>query len=316
MHLFILRRLLQMVPILLGVSMILFIIVHSVPGDPYAYLFGPRVDPTLRERLMREQGFYDPLPIQYVRWLRTTLSGNLGYSLRSGQEVTALLADRIPNTLILAGSAFLLSIVVAVPIGVLSATRQYSIWDYGATAFAFGGISLPNFFAALLMIYLFAVQLRWFPMNQITTPGQPFRILDLLHHLFLPATSLALRDLAGYVRYTRSSMLEVLRQDYIRTARSKGLTQRVVVYKHALRNGLIPVVTIAGLNLPVLLGGTVVFETLFTWKGMGQLSFEAVGNRDYAVLMAVNLFFAVLVILGNLVADVLYAIVDPRIRYS
>lgn len=313
---FILRRLIQIVPILLGVSIILFIIVHSVPGDPYAYLFGPRVDPTLRDRLMEEMGFNDPLPVQYVRWLSTTLQGNLGYSIRSGQAVADMMADRIPNTLILAGAAFLISIIISVPLGILSATRPYSFLDYAATAFAFAGISLPSFFAALVMIYIFAVKLQRFPMNQITTPGAPFSLLDLLHHLVLPATALGLRDMAAYVRYTRSSMLEVLRQDYIRTARSKGLAEQVVIYKHALRNALIPIVTMAGLNLPILLSGAVVFESLFTWSGMGLLTFEAIGNRDYSILMAVNLFFTVLVILGNLAADVIYAVVDPRIRYS
>jgi len=313
---FILRRLIQMIPILLGVSIVLFVIVHSVPGDPYAYLFGPRIDPTLRDRLMEEQGFNDPLPVQYVRWLSATLQGNLGYSTRSGRAVADLMAERIPNTLILAGAAFFISIIVSIPLGVLSATRQYSFLDYAATAFAFAGISLPSFFAALVLIYIFAVQLRWFPMNQITTPGAPFSVLDLLHHLVLPATALALRDMAAYVRYTRSSMLEVLRQDYIRTARAKGLSERVVIYKHALRNGLIPVVTMAGINLPVLLGGAVVTERLFTWSGMGLLTFEAIGNRDYHILMAVNLFFAMLVILGNLAADVIYALIDPRIRYA
>lgn len=313
---YLIRRLLQMIPILFGVSIIIFFIVHSTPGNPYAYLFGPRVDPLMKEKLMREMGFYDPLPVQYYRWLMETLKGNLGYSVRTGTPVIEMMQSRIPNTLILTGSAFVLSLFLSIPFGVISATRQYSWIDYIVTSFAFMGISLPSFFAALLAVYLLAVKWPIFPMNGVITAGEPFRLLDMLYHLALPAVTLALRDMAGYTRYTRSSMLEVMRQDYVRTARAKGLAERVVIYKHALRNGLIPIITLLGFSLPGLFGGTIIFESIFAWPGMGLLSIEAVGNRDYAVLMVVNMFFAVLVILGNLVADILYAVVDPRIRYS
>lgn len=313
---YVIRRLLQTIPLLLGVSVIIFIIVHSTPGNPYAYLFGPRTDPTQKQKLMEAMGFNDPLPIQYVRWLKTTLSGNLGYAIRSQRPVTELLGQAIPNTLILTGSAFLLALLLSIPMGVLSATRQYSLLDYAVTTFAFIGISLPSFFSALIMVYFFAVRWPIFPMNGITTPGQPWSLVDLLYHLILPAVTLGLRDLATYMRFTRSSMLEVMRQDYVRTARAKGLAERVVVYKHALRNSLIPVITLLGFSLPGLFGGAVLIETIFSWPGMGLLSFNAVGNRDYSILMATNMFFALLVILGNLVADVLYALVDPRIRYS
>lgn len=313
---YILRRLLQTIPILLGVSIIIFIIVHSTPGNPYAYLFGPRVDPTMKARLMEEMGFNDPLPIQYVRWLGETLKGNLGYSIRSQQPVTELLAKAIPNTLILTGTAFIIGLLLAIPIGVLSATKQYSGVDYSVTAFAFIGISLPSFFSALLMVYFFAVRWPIFPMNGITTPGQPWSLVDLLYHLALPALTLGLRDMASYTRFTRSSMLEVLKQDYVRTARAKGLSERIVIFKHALRNGLIPVITLLGFSLPSLFGGAIITETIFSWPGMGLLSFSAVGNRDYSILMTTNMFFAFLVIMGNLVADILYAVADPRIRYS
>lgn len=314
---YLVRRLLQMIPILFGVSIIIFIIVHSTPGNPYAYLFGPRVDPMIKEKLMREMGLYDPLPLQYLRWLWETLQGNLGYSIHTGTPVIDMLKSRIPNTLILTGSAFALSLLLSIPLGVISATRQYSWADYIATTFAFLGISLPSFFAAMLAVYLLAVKWQLFPMNGIVTAGaKGFQLSDMLYHLVLPAVTLALRDMAGFTRYTRSSMLEVMRQDYVRTARAKGLAERVVVYKHALRNGLIPIITLLGFSLPGLFGGTIIFESIFAWPGMGLLSIEAVGMRDYAVLMVVNMFFAVLVILGNLVADVLYAIVDPRIRYA
>jgi len=313
---YVLRRLLQTIPILLGVSVILFIIVHSTPGNPYAYLLGPRTDPKMRQELMDRMGLNDPLPVQYVRWLKTTLSGNLGYSIRSQRPVTEMMAQAIPNTLILTGSAFLFGLLLAIPIGVVSATRQYSAGDYAVTTFAFMGISLPAFFSALIMVYFFAVKWPIFPMNGITTPGQPFSMWDLLYHLILPTITLGLRDMAAYTRFTRASMLEVLRQDYVRTARAKGLAERVVIYKHALRNGLIPVITLLGFSLPGLFGGAIITETIFSWPGMGLLSFTAVGNRDYSVLMATNMFFAFLVIMGNLLADILYALVDPRIRYS
>ncbi|HYF95787.1 MAG TPA: ABC transporter permease [Symbiobacteriaceae bacterium] len=313
---YILRRLLQTIPILFGVSIIIFIIVHSTPGNPYSYLFGPRVDPKLKEKMMVEMGFRDPLPMQYVRWLQTTMTGNLGVSLRTGKPVTELIGDAMPNTLWLSTTSFTLGLTLAIPIGVISATRQYSALDYGVTTFAFMGISLPSFFAALLMVYFFGVKLRWFPMNGTLSPGKTFAWGDYLNHLVLPAVTLALRDVAGYSRFTRSSMLEVMRQDYVRTARSKGLAERVVIYKHALRNGLIPVITLLGFSLPALFGGAIIVETIFTWNGMGKLGLEAVNNREYGILMAVNMFFAIMVIVGNLVADVLYAIVDPRIRYS
>ena len=313
---YLVRRLLQMIPILFGVSIVIFIIVHSTPGNPYAYMFGPKVDPAVKEKRLREMGFYDPLPIQYLRWLKQTVSGNLGYSVHSGVPVIDLLKSRIPNTLILTGSAFVLALVLAIPIGVISATRHYSWIDYTVTSFAFMGISLPSFFGALVAVYLLAVKWPVFPMNGITTPGEPFRLTDMLYHLVLPATSLALRDMAGFARYTRSSMLEILRQDYVRTARAKGLPERIVVYKHALRNGMIPIITLLGLSLPTLFGGTIIFESIFAWPGMGLLTIEAVSRRDYAILMSVNMFFALLVIIGNLIADILYAVADPRIRYA
>ncbi|MFZ5822869.1 MAG: ABC transporter permease [Bacillota bacterium] len=316
MRQYITRRLLQTIPILLGVSVIIFIIVHSTPGDPYAYLAGPRADPALRAKMREEMGFNDPMYVQYYRWLKKTVSGDLGFSYRTGRPVTEMMGEAIPNTLILTGTAFLIGLTLAIPIGVASATKQYSLLDYGVTFFAFVGISLPGFFSALIAIYFLAVKYPIFPMNQMYTPGGDKSFLDLLHHLILPAVTLGLRDMASFARFTRSSMLEVLRQDYVRTARAKGLAERVVIFKHALRNGLIPVITLMGFSLPFLFGGTVIFETIFTWPGMGRLAFEAVGNRDYSILMAVNMFSALLIIAGNLVADVLYAVVDPRIRYS
>jgi peptide/nickel transport system permease protein len=313
---YILRRLLQMIPILIGVSILMFAVIKATPGDPFAYLAGPRVKKEQLEKMKEAAGLNKPLPIQYLNWVKETVKGNLGYSLRTGEEVSSLLKKRIPNTLLLTMTAFVIGVGLAIPIGVVSATRPYSLVDYTATTFAFMGISLPSFFTALIAIFFFAYTLRWVPPNQMTTPGEAFNIWDLLHHLILPATVLGLREIASYSRFTRGSMMEVMRQDYIRTARSKGVGERIVVYKHALRNSLIPIVTLFGFSLPDLFGGAIIFETLFTWPGMGQLTFDAVNNRDFPLLMVTNMFFAVLVIVGNLMADVLYVIVDPRIRYS
>lgn len=305
-----------MIPILIGVSILMFAIIKATPGDPFRYLVGPRANPAQIAKIREQAGLNKPLPIQYINWVKQTVTGNLGYSLRSGASVAEQLKTRIPNTLYLTVTAFVIGLALAIPIGVISATRPYSIVDYAATTLAFIGISLPSFFTALVAIYVFAYTLRWVPPNQMTTPGEPFQLLDFLHHLILPALVLGVRDIAGFSRYTRGSMMDVLRQDYIRTARSKGIKERVVVYKHALRNSMIPIVTLLGFSIPELFGGAILLETLFTWPGMGQLFFDAVNNRDFPVLMVTNMFFAVLTVLGSLVADILYAVIDPRIRYS
>lgn len=316
MRQYILRRLLQMIPILIGISILMFAIIKATPGNPFSYLAGPRVNKATIDRMVKEAGLDKPLPIQYINWVKETAKGNLGYSLRTGEEVKTLLKKRIPNTLILTLTAFVIGIGLAIPIGVISATRPYSLIDYVATTFSFVGISLPSFFTALIAIFVFAYTLRWVPPNQMTTPGEPFNLWDLMHHLILPATVLGLREIAAFSRYTRASMMDVMGQDFIRTARSKGINERLVIYKHAFRNSMIPIITILGFSLPGLFAGTFVFETLFTWPGMGQLGVEAVNNRDFPLLMVTNMFFAVLTVLGSLVADVLYVVVDPRIRYS
>lgn len=315
---YVIRRLLQMIPLLLGISIIVFGVMHSAPGNPVAQMaFGTRTDPEFKAKRIRELGLDQPLPVQYVKWLSHTLRGDFGESIRFRRPVSEMILERLPNTLTLTVTAEVMALLIAIPVGVISATRQYSAFDYTVSAAAFMGISLPSFFAALLAIYIFGVQLQWFPLSGTQTAGvtNP-TLLDRLHHLALPALTLAVRSVASYARFTRSSMLEVIRQDYVRTARAKGLQERLVVYKHALRNGLIPLVTLIGFSLPGLFGGAVLLEYIFVWPGMGQLSIEAVGNRDYPLLMATNMLFAVLVLLGNLVADILYAVVDPRIRYA
>ena len=284
------------------------------------------VDPTISaeaiERRIEQLGLDRPLLERYASWVRETVQGNLGYSTRyRGRPVTEIILSRVGPTMLLTFSSIFLSFIIAVPIGVISATRQYSKLDYTVVVGAIAGVSIPVFFLGIVLIWLFALQLGWLPVGGMMRAGARYPswfawAFDVLRHLILPLITLTAAGTARFVRFTRSSMLEVVRQDYIRTARAKGLSERVVIYRHALRNSLLPVITILGLSLPFLFSGAVITEAVFAWPGMGTLIIEAVTTRDYSLLMGTNLFLAVLVILGNLVADLMYALVDPRIRYD
>jgi len=317
---YIIRRILQAIPILLGVSIIIFALTQAMPGDPLSHMMDPNITKEDLESAREKLGLNDPKYVQYFRWLGELLSGNLGFSTKYSKPVGDLIKERIGPTFTLSLLALTIALVFAIPIGVYSATKQYSKWDNLFTVFAFAGISIPVFFLALVLIWLFALQLQWFPSGGLTTPGVtyefPKNIFNMLYHLVLPSMTLALLYMASFMRYTRSSMLEVIRQDYIRTARAKGLSEKVVIYKHALRNALIPVITILGLSLPGMFSGALVTETIFSLPGMGTLSYNAVVQRDYPILMATNLMFAIWTIVGNLLADIFYALVDPRIRYD
>jgi len=313
---YIVRRLLQAIPIILGITVITFCIIHATPGNPFAHLVDPNISPDAIQQKLEQFGLNKPLPVQYYDWLKEMGRGNMGFSIRFQRPVLEMILERMPATLALTLSALIFALIFAIPIGIISATRQYSVLDYSVTVFAFMGISVPVFFAALIGIYMFSLRLDIFPTGGMVTAGEPFAWGDFAHHLILPMIVLGLLQLASFMRYTRSSMLEVIRQDYIRTARAKGLAERVVIYKHALRNALIPVITMLGLSLPSLFSGAVVTETVFCWPGMGKMMVNAVWTRDYPLLMGLNLFMAVLTLFGNLLADVSYALVDPRIRYD
>lgn len=321
MGIYVVRRILQLIPILFGISVVLFLIMRLTPGNPFIYLIGPRTDPTAAMRLLEEMGYTAPLPQQYLNWLKDTASGNLGFSIRYGRPVTEMIAERLGPTLMLMGFSLGLAIVVSIPMGILAALRQYSVFDYSLNTLAFAGISVPSFFLGLLAMYVFSLKLQWFPLplqgvaGTVLARGE-FTLVDRLPYLVLPVLTLSVRDLAALTRFTRSSMLEVVRQDYVRTARAKGMAERVVVYKHALRNALLPIITLLGISLPSLVGGALIVETIFSWPGLGQMAYEAVISRDYPVIMTINLLFALAVLLGNLIADILYAVADPRIRYS
>jgi len=314
------RRTLLIIPMLLGISLISFSIIHLAPGSPAATILGPKaLDPAALERVNSNLGLDKPIYLQYLNWISSFSQGDFGVSIgiMPGKSVADLIKSRILPTLELTISALLLALLVAIPIGVISATRQYSTFDHLATIGAFSGISLPNFWLALMLILVFSVELGWLPSSGLIDPriNNP-TILDYIRHLLIPAFVLGTASMGGLVRFIRASMLEVLRQDYILTARAKGLSERRVLYKHALRNALLPLVTIIGMSIPGLLSGAVLVETVTGWPGMGRLAVNAVFARDYPIIMALVMIFSLLVILGNLIADIVYSYVDPRIRYE
>jgi len=312
---YLVRRLLMMIPILLGISVISFAIMYVAPGKPAVMNLDPTISVEARARQIEALGLNEPPHVQYVKWLRNVVTGELGTSFTRRLPVSQMILERLPNTLLLMAASALLAILIAIPIGVLSARKPYTALDYSVTFGAFLGLATPNFWLGLMLIMVFSVQLGLTPVGGVATLGADFSLLDRLRHLILPAIVLATADMAALTRYTRSSMLEVLHQDYIRTARAKGLRERTVVYKHGLRNGLIPVVTIIGLMLPTFVGGAVIVESLFSWPGLGKLFIDAVFERDYPVIMGITMLGAVMTVAANLLADVLYAVLDPRIEY-
>lgn len=313
---YIIRRVLLTIPVLIGISILSFGIVQLAPGEPTALMMDPEISAADREAFLDSYGLNDSIPVQYFRWMGEVLQGNLGYSLiYEGMPVTDMIFSRLPNTLLLMGVSSIIAMLIAIPIGVYSASKPYTITDYVFTTGSFIGVATPNFWIGLLMITFLSVQLGWFPSGGVATLNEPFSLLDRIHHLILPAIVLATADMASLTRYTRSSMIEVLDQDYIRTARAKGFKKNKVVYKHGLRNGLIPVITLIGLMIPSFIGGSVVTEKVFNWPGIGLLFLDATFQRDYPIIMAIVMVSAVLVVLGNLIADILYAVFDPRIEY-
>lgn len=311
-----------MIPMLFGVTMISFLIMNLAPGDPTSFYVDPLVgqnDPEMLAIVRKSLGLDKPLPVRYALWLGKTIKGDLGFSFISRRPVMDEIRSRIGNTLLLASVSMVISLVVGVLIGVWSAVNQYKMSDYVLTILAFIGVSMPSFWFAMMLILFLTGKLKLLPsvgMNSINVPPGFFnRFMDTLAHMVMPVLVMSLSSIARWARYQRSSMLEVIRQDFIRTARAKGLPQKKVIFKHALRNAAIPIITLLGMSLPGLIGGSFIIETVFGWPGMGRLGVNAIFNRDYPVVMGVTLFSSILVMVGNLAADVLYAVVDPRIRY-
>jgi peptide/nickel transport system permease protein len=308
-----LRRLIQAIVLLFIVSIVTFALIHSAPGGP-ALLSNPDLSRDQIARMSEQLGLNDPLPVQYGRWMGNLLQGDLGVSYNSITPVTSLLADRLPNTLLLAGTALIVSILVAVPLGVISAIRRNSMLDRVVTSFSFLGISIPVFWLGIMLIVLLSVQLQWLPSGGMSTIGEEFSIRDRIEHLILPVFVLSMANLAELTRYTRSGMVTVLGEEYIRTARAKGLAQKSVVLGHALRNALIPVVTIIGVLLPRAVSGAAITEAVFTWPGMGSLAVDAATTRDYPVVLGTTLTVATVVVASSLITDLAYGYLDPRIR--
>ncbi|MBC8263768.1 MAG: ABC transporter permease [Anaerolineales bacterium] len=313
---FLVRRLLQAIPTLWAVSMVMFGIIHLAPGGPMAmYAMSPNVDQAELDRIEERLGLNDPLPVQYVRWLKGMLVGDWGLSYKFGRQVTAVLGDRIWPSIQLVSASLIIALVFSVPLGVFSALYRNRFVQYIANAGAMLGVSVPTFWLGLVILLYFSVRIRIIPSGGMMTIGlEGFSLWDRLYHLLPPAAVLATMHLAGWSRYVRSSMLEVMDQDYIQTARSKGLAERVVIYRHALKNALLPLVTLVGLQGGRLIGGAMITEVVFAWPGMGRLLAESLSGRDYPVLMASFMMMSVLVVFGNLLADVCYGVIDPRIR--
>ncbi|MBP3041155.1 ABC transporter permease [Bacillaceae bacterium Marseille-Q3522] len=313
---YIIRRTLMAIPLLFGITVLSFLIMQMAPGDPQSLLIDPSLKPEDKAALAEKYGFNDPVYVQYGRWLGNMVQGDFGTSLiRRGVPVSEMIMNRLPNTLLLMISSTLIAFIIAIPFGIISAMRPYSKLDYTVTVTSFLGVAVPSFWFGIILIMFFSLNLAWFPVGGAATLNQPFSILDRLHHLILPAFVLAAGDTAALTRYTRSSMLDVLGQDYIRTAKAKGFKEKKVVVKHGFRNGMIPIITLFGLMLPNFIGGAAITESIFSWPGIGQLFIDAAFQRDYPVIMALTVISAVLVIIGNLLADILYAVFDPRIEY-
>lgn len=321
---YILRRLLESIPLLIVISLLVYALLMASPGNPLAQL---ERDPTISQadltRIAEQRGLNDPFLVQYGRWALAAVQGNFGTSMQTGRRVTLEILDRLPNTAYLVGTAFIVTLLVAIPIGVMSAMRQYSLFDHIVTAFTFMGISVPIFWFGLMLVLVFYVVLSnpltggpLFPSGGMYTTGLEHSLVNRLWHLVLPVTMLSATWVAWYTRFLRASMLDVLSQDYVRTARAKGVQERRVTYRHALKNAALPLITLIALDLPIIFSGALFTETIFAWPGMGRLFYQSALRRDYPVLMGIVMFTSALIILSNLLADLLYAYFDPRIRYQ
>jgi peptide/nickel transport system permease protein len=323
MRRYLIRRLLMMLPMILGISMLTFVILQLAPGDPatLSVNLNSKIDPGFITKLRSAYGLDQPVYVQYWHWLKGMLTLDFGNSFMDNRPVLTVIVERLPATLLLSGTSLLLLFLVAVPMGMMAAYHRGQWLDRFLTLFSFAGFALPSFWLALMLMLIFGVQLGWLPVSGMTSVGAEFmpwyeRVWDTLLHLFLPLLVSTYGGLASISRYARTSMLEVIRQDYIRTARAKGLSETRVLFRHALPNALIPIITMMGLSLPALIGGSFIIESIFAWPGMGRLGFEAIMSRNYTLVMGIGIISAFLTLLGNLLADIGYALADPRVRYD
>lgn len=311
------RRVLQAIPLLIGVSVIGFGLMHLAPGGPLAvYTLNPTITAQDIERIKIIFGLDQPVHVQYLKWATGMFSGNWGYTFFGGRPVLWVIVERLPATMLLMGSALSIAILLGITVGMIGAARRYSVWDYLATSGALVALSFPTFWFGLMAIFVFAVDLRWLPSGGMYELGEEGNVVDLLRHLILPTLVLALVITATYSRYARSSFLEVLHQDYMRTARAKGLRPRERLFRHAFPNAVKPLIALLGTDLPVLFSGALVTESIFGWPGMGRLFVDALTMKEYPILMGMIMFTAFFVILGNLLADIAIALLDPRVRLA
>ncbi len=317
---YILRRILQAIPILFLLSIVMFGLIRLLPGGPDAVFLNPNLDEQGQANLRASFGLNDPLPIQYLKWLKNALTGNFGSSFATSQSVSTVLKDHFPLTLELFATALVVALIISIVVGTLSATRQGTITDYILTALSYVGIAMPIFVLGLFLQGIFGVSLHWLPTSGTATLGVSYNWFngawDHLLHLLLPMTALAITFLARWSRYMRTSMIDVIKQDYMRTGRAKGVVPVPLLFRHALRNAIIPLITVVAIDFGAVAGGATITEGVFSWPGMGQLFLSSLDKRDYPVLLATLLLSSIFVIVANLVADVLYAVTDPRIRYA
>lgn len=314
MRRYILKKILLAIPVLLGITIIDYLLM-SLAGNPLEMMAGPRMTQAAIEYKAEMLGLDQPVYIQYLNWLGQVLKGNLGYSYKSYEPVSEMIASHIGPTLLLMGVSMLVGLLIAVPVGIYSAVHRYKKRDFAVVTASFVGSSIPSFFLALILIYVFTVRLGWLPSSGMTTPGTGGDFLDVARHMVMPVLVLSVSLAGSNIRYIRSAVLEILEMDYLRTAKAKGMGSFLVINKHALRNALLPIVTVIGMQIPMLFGGAVIVEQIFSWPGLGLVAMNAITGRDYPVIMGVCLLSAVVVLAANLLTDIVYAIVDPTIKY-
>jgi peptide/nickel transport system permease protein len=314
MYRYIVKRILIAIPVLIGITIIDFLIMN-LAGNPLEMLQGARVSQEALEVKKIALGLDQPIYIQYWTWLKQVLQGNLGYSIKNYQPVSKMIGSYIGPTLLLMTTSLIVSMLIAVPAGIYSAVHQYSKGDYTIVTLSFLGSSIPGFFLALILVYIFTVKLGWLPSSGMSTLGMDMNAWDIIRHMIMPVIVLAISMAGTNIRYVRSAMLEILQQDYLRTAKAKGIGRFLVINKHALRNAMIPIITVIGMHIPILFGGAIIVEQIFSWPGLGLMTMNAIINRDYPVIMGVCLMSAIVVLIANLLTDILYALVDPTIKY-
>ena len=310
----IVKRVLQLIPVLLITMSITFVITRVVPGNPAVSILGPQATAEDIAKMEERMGLNDPLPVQYINYIAGVFTGDLGTSYRYNQPVAGLILEKLPNTLVLALSSLVIALIIGVPVGILSAVKQYSIFDYTAMITALIGVSMPNFWLGLMLVLAFSVNLGWFPVLGMGSLANGLG--DVISHIFLPAVCLSFGSMANFARISRSSMLEVIDQDYMKAVRAKGIREWIVIIKHGFKNAMPPIVTVLGMRISSLMTGAIMVETIFSWPGIGRLIVEAINNNDYEMIQGSVLFMAVLYVLVNLAVDIVYLYINPKVSYA